>query len=81
MAGVGPLKKLSTFFLTNPASFCLFSFFTQCKDNYSTNLTINDKIIDSVFGTRSQDRNMEGAQSTNCATTDAYFSVIFQLYQ
>ena len=26
----------------NPASFCLFLFFSQYNDNYSTNLTIND---------------------------------------
>ena len=27
----------------NPASFCLFSFFSQCKDKYSTIFTINEK--------------------------------------
>ena len=26
----------------NPASFCLFLFFSQHNDNYSTNLTINE---------------------------------------
>ena len=26
----------------NPASFCLFSFFSQYNDKYSTNLTINE---------------------------------------
>ena len=34
----------------NLASFCLFLFFLN--DKYSTNLTINDKSIDGVLGTR-----------------------------
>ena len=35
---------LNFFFLNgpNPASFCLFSFFSQYNDKYSTNLTINE---------------------------------------
>ena len=43
-----PQKEIffSLFFLKkngpNPASFCLFSFFSQHNDNYSTNLTINE---------------------------------------
>ena len=35
----------------NPASFCLFLLFSQCKDKYTTNLTSNDKSIDGVLGT------------------------------
>ena len=38
----------------NPASFCLFSFFSQ--DKYSTKLTINDESIDGVLGTRTRGR-------------------------
>ena len=32
------------------ASFCLFSFFSQCKDKYSKNLTINYIIMDGMLG-------------------------------
>jgi len=41
----------------NPASFCLFSFFSQ--DKYSTNLTVNDKNVDSVLETRTRGSKME----------------------
>ena len=40
----------------NPASFCLFSFCS--RDKYSTNLTVNDKYIDDVLGTRTQGGRM-----------------------
>ena len=43
----------------NPASFCLFSFFSQCKDKSSTNL-----IIDGVLGRRTRDSRMEGADES-----------------
>ena len=38
-----------------PASFCLFSFFSH--DKYSTNLTVDDKSIDGVLGTRTRGGN------------------------
>ena len=34
----------------NPASFCLFFFFSQCKGKYYTNLTFNDLSVDGVLG-------------------------------
>ena len=43
----------------NPASFCLFSFFSH--DKFSTNLTINDKSVDGVLGTRTRGGRMVGA--------------------
>ena len=47
--------KLRTFLNgPNPASFCLFSFFSH--DKYSTYLTINDKRV----GTQTQGGRMEG---------------------
>ena len=49
----------------NPASFCLFSFFSQCKDKYSTNLTKNGKSINGVLGTRTKDGRMEGFLAFN----------------
>ena len=49
----------------NPASFSLFSFFSQ--DKYSTNLTINDKSIDGVLGTRTQGGRMVGADESIAA--------------
>ena len=45
----------------NPASFCLFSFFSH--DKYSTN-TINDKSIDGVLGTQTQGGRMVGANES-----------------
>ena len=36
----------------NLSSFCLFLFFSQCRDKYSTNVTVNDKSVDVVLGTR-----------------------------
>ena len=40
--------------------FCLFSFFLQYKDKYTTYLTINDKSIDGVLGSRTWGSRMEG---------------------
>ena len=34
--------------------FGLISYFSQCKDKYSTNFTINDKSIDEVLGSRTR---------------------------
>ena len=56
----GPVSR-SIFFLKNgpnPASFCLFSFFSHAK--YSINLTINYKSIDGVLGTRPQGSRIVG---------------------
>ena len=44
--------------------FGLFSFFSQCKDKYSTNFTINDKSIDVVLGSRTLDGMMESADKS-----------------
>ena len=44
----------------NPASFCLFSFFSQIKYKYSTILTINDESEDGVLGIRNQGGRMVG---------------------
>ena len=45
------VSALSLHSFYNPTTFCLFSFFSQCKDKYSTNLTINEKSINGVLGT------------------------------
>ena len=45
----------------NPASFCLFSFFSN--DKYSTN-TINEKSIDGVLGIRIRGGRMVGADES-----------------
>ena len=50
------------FYWPKPASFCLFSFFSY--DKYSTNLTINDKNIYGVLGTRTQGGRMVGADES-----------------
>ena len=42
--------------------FCLFSFFSH--DKYSTNLTMNDKIVDDVLGTRTQGGKMVAADES-----------------
>ena len=44
--------------------FGLFSFFSQCKDKYNTNFTINDKSIDGVLGSRTQGGMMESADES-----------------
>ena len=46
----------------NPASFCLFSFFSH--DIYSTNLTINDENIDGVLGTWTWGSRIVGADKS-----------------
>ena len=46
----------------NPASFCLFSFFSHGK--YSTNLTINDRSIDGVLGTQTWGGRIVGADES-----------------
>ena len=57
-----PMLQTVIFFIhgPNPASFYLFSFFLQSKDKYSTKLTINDKSVDGVLGTRTWGGRMEG---------------------
>ena len=47
---------------SNPASFCLFSFFSN--DKYSINLTINDKSIDGGLGIWTQGGRMVGADES-----------------
>ena len=42
----------------------LFAFFSQCCDKYSTNLTINDKSVDGVLGTRVCCSRMENADKS-----------------
>ena len=44
--------------------FGLFSFFSQCKDKYSTKFIINDKSIDGVLGSQTRDGMMEGADES-----------------
>ena len=44
--------------------FGLFSFFSQRKDKYSTNFTINDKSIDGVLGSQTWGGMMEGADES-----------------
>ena len=46
----------------NPASFCLFSFFSH--DKYSTTLTIDNKSIDGVLGTRTWGSRMIGTDKS-----------------
>ena len=47
---------------SNPASFCVFSFFSH--DKFSTNLTINDQSIYGLLGTQTQSRRMVGADES-----------------
>ena len=42
----------------------IFVLFSHCKDKYSTNLTINDKSIDGVLGSRTQGGRMEGTDES-----------------
>ena len=44
--------------------FCLFSFFSQYKDKYSTNLTKDDKSIDGVLGSQTWGGRMDGADES-----------------
>ena len=46
---------------TRPLFGFYFRSFSQHKDKYSTNVTINDKSIDGVLGSRTQGGMMEGA--------------------
>ena len=49
----------------NPAPFCfIFVLIHNSKTNYSTNLTINDKSLDGVLGTRTWCGSMEGANKS-----------------
>ena len=42
----------------------LFCSFSHCMDKYSTNLTINDKSIDGMLGSRTRGGRMEGADES-----------------
>ena len=57
------MAKANLIFLDGPnqASFYLLSFFSH--DKYSTN-TINDKSVDGVLGTQTQDGRMVGADKS-----------------
>ena len=46
----------------NPASFCLFSFFSH--DKYSTNMIINEESIDGVLGTQTRSSKLVGADES-----------------
>ena len=46
----------------NPASFCLFSSFSQYNDKYSTKFDY--KSVDGVLGIRTRDRRMVGANES-----------------
>ena len=51
-------------------------FCSQRKDKYSSNLTINDKSIDGVLGTRTRGVRMEGAdESTELLHSFCYIKV------
>ena len=55
------------FFLNgpNPASFLfIFILFSHCMDKYSTNLTINEKTVDGMLGSRTWGGRMEGADKS-----------------
>ena len=65
----GGLKKkcLNIFLkmgLTQPLFGFYFRSFSQHKDKYSTNFTINDKSIDGVLGSRTRGGMMEGADES-----------------
>ena len=47
-----------------PPLFGLFLLYSQCKDKYSTNFTINDKSIDGVLGSQTLGGMMEGADES-----------------
>ena len=47
-----------------PPLFGLFLLYSQCKDKYSTNFTINDKSIDGVLGSQALGGMMEGADES-----------------
>ena len=55
-----PFREI--FFLNGPTRplFCLFSFFSQCKDKYSTNLTINDKSFGGELWSQTRGGRMQG---------------------
>ena len=58
------MKQLYNFFKkwAKPGLFLFISFFSH--DKYSTNLTINDKSIDGVLGTRTRGGRMVGADES-----------------
>ena len=46
----------------NPASFCLFSSFSQYNDKFSTKF--DSKSLDGVFGIRTRDQSLVGADKS-----------------
>ena len=56
--------------------FSLFSFFSQRKDKYSTNFTINDKSIDRVLGNRTRGGMMEDADKSTELWRHPFFIVL-----
>ena len=55
--------------LTRPLFGFYFCSFSQHKDKYSTNFTINDKSIDGVLGSRTRGGMMEGTDESTDAFT------------
>ena len=47
-----------------PGLFCSFLFSSQCIDKYRTNLTVNDKNIVGVLGSRTRGSRMECAEES-----------------
>ena len=65
----------------NPTSFCLFSFFSQCKDKYNTNLTIKYSSVDSGLWSRTWGGIIEVRRQIHWAMVASYLFVspIFSL--
>ena len=74
-----PLFALSFFLSTvnskyvfngpNPASFCLYSSFSQYNDKYTTN-TINENSVEGVLGTWTRGGRMVGADESTELSRD-----------
>ena len=65
---------------SNKASFCLFSYFSQCNDKYSPMFDFKSK--DGVLGIRTRDRRMVGTdESTELCppsySVSPYFNVMY----
>ena len=57
-------KQKKVFEWVKPGLFYLNSLFPHCKDKNSTNLTINDKSIDGVLGTKTRGSRIKGADKS-----------------
>ena len=65
----------------NPASFWfIFRSFSQHKDKYRTNFTINDKSIDGVLGSRTRGGMMEGVDWAMAAPPIDYIILLLLKY-